>query len=531
MDATQFSRVIKPQEGFQEDFLSSTADIVIGGGAAGAGKTFVTLLEPLRNKDNKEFTTVYFRRNIPQITMQGGLRDESLKLYPSFGAKFSNQSLKWYFPSGMTVKFTHLEHEQTVYNHQGAQYALIIFDELTHFSKFQFFYLMTRNRSMSGVKPYMRATCNPDPDSWLAEFLEWWIEQDPKHPNYGFPVPERAGKVRYMVAYNDDIIWGNSKAEVYNLVPKEFWDKIPKDINPAEMIKSVTFIPGSIYQNKELLKINPAYLGNLMAQDEQTKSQLLDGNWKVRNDGNSLYHHQAIQDLFTNYAAPSNFRCITCDAARFGKDLAVIYVWKGWMVTKIIILTKCDDNMIYEAIEAERKRFQIPVSRVVVDQDGVGAGVVRLGKYVGFSGDGQVVLVPELKKGKDKKKENYKNLKTQCYYRTAERVNNGEVAIAVSNDTVVVDGVYTAKIMYKGKLIKVEELIARHLRSIKIVPVLEGKKQINTKEEQKLIAGGSPDMADTLMMREYLDLTKTEMNVSEPDDDGEVSPLDLLDFD
>ena len=95
----------------------------------------------------------------------------------------------------------------------------------------------------------------------------------------------------------------------------------------------------------------------------------------------------------------------------------------------------------------------------------------------------------------------------------------------------VVDGVYTAKIMYKGKLMKVEELIARHLRSIKIVPVLEGKKQINTKEEQKVIAGGSPDMADTLMMREYLDLTKTGMNVSgEEGDEGEHSALDDLDF-
>src|SRR5690349_11247031 len=113
-DTTKFSRVIKPQEGFQTDFLSTPADIAIGGGAAGAGKTFAELLEPLRHKDNSNFTTVIFRRNVPQITMQGGLRDESLKIYPAFKARFSNQSLKWFFPSRATLKMTHLEDDKTV---------------------------------------------------------------------------------------------------------------------------------------------------------------------------------------------------------------------------------------------------------------------------------------------------------------------------------------------------------------------------------------------------------------------------------
>lgn len=524
MDATKFSRVIKPQKGFQEDFSSTSADIAIGGGAAGAGKSFIALLEPLRHKNNGGFGAVFFRRNIPQITMQGGLKDESLKLYPSFQAQLHNQSLKWYFPSGMTVKFTHLEHENTVYNHQGAQYALIIFDELTHFSRFQFMYMLTRSRSMCGVKPYIRATCNPDPDSWVAEFLEWWIEQDSKSPNFGFPIPERAGKLRYMVTYNDQVIWGDSKAEVYGLVPKEYWDKIPKDINPSDMIKSVTFIPGSIYENKELLKVNPTYLGNLMAQDEQTKSQLLDGNWKVRSDGDSLFMHQAIQDLFSNYAAASDYRAITCDAARFGNDLAVIFVWKGWQIVKTIIFTKCDANMLFDAIELERKRFSIPISQVVVDQDGVGGGVVKLGRYIGFQGGTKALKDPSTRIV-----ENYKDLKTQCYYRFSERVNNSEVAIAISNETVVIDGVYGSKMMYKGKLTDISELIKKHLRAIKKRPILEKKKQINPKEEQKIIAGGSPDFADTGMMRELLELKRSGLHVS--DEDRESSELDDLDFD
>lgn len=526
MDVTNYSRIIKPQEGFQKKFLSSPADIVIGGGAAGAGKTFAEVMEPLRHRTNKEFTAVIFRRNIPQITMQGGLRDETLKLYPTYGAKLSNQHLKWYFPSGATVKMTHLEDDSACLNHQGGQYALIIFDELTHFSRFQFFYMLTRNRSTCGVKPYIRATCNPDPDSWLAEFLEWWIDQNPKSPTFGFPIAERAGVLRYMVTYKEDVIWGDTKAEVYQKVPKEYWDLLPKEINPADMIKSVTFIPGSIFENKELLAVNPQYLGNLMAQSEQIKSQLLDGNWKLRSDATSLFHYQASVDLFTNYVPPSERRYITCDAARFGNDLTVIFVWKGWQVVKIVILTKSDANEIVAAIEEERKRFQVPISQILVDQDGVGGGVVSLGKYKGFSGGSK-----PLKDPKTRILENYENLKTQCYYRMANRVNNGCVSISVSNETVVVDGVFGKKMKLKGKLQDVQNLIIQDLRVIKPQPPDKYKNlRINPKDGengQKVLLGRSPDFADTLMMREYQELKGEVVMSEEPEEETILSELDF----
>ncbi|WP_325053334.1 terminase large subunit domain-containing protein [Sinorhizobium meliloti] len=68
---------------------------------------------------------------------------------------------------------------------------LICFDELTHFSASSSRYMVSRNRSMSGVGPYTRATCNPDADSWVAELISWWIDQDT-----GLPIPERAGVLR-----------------------------------------------------------------------------------------------------------------------------------------------------------------------------------------------------------------------------------------------------------------------------------------------------------------------------------------------
>jgi hypothetical protein len=88
-------------------------------------------METVRHIHNPEFGAVTFRRESPQITNEGGLWDESEKLYPLLGAKGIRQPLQWTFPSGARETFTHLQHESDVFNHQGAQIPLIKYDELT----------------------------------------------------------------------------------------------------------------------------------------------------------------------------------------------------------------------------------------------------------------------------------------------------------------------------------------------------------------------------------------------------------------
>jgi Terminase large subunit, T4likevirus-type, N-terminal len=103
-----FNVRIAPQPGPQSLFLSTPADIAIYGGAAGGGKTFAELIEPLRHVSNKDFGAVIFRRTTPQITNEGALWDESTKLYPLLDAKPNQGVLYWTFPSGATVSFKHL---------------------------------------------------------------------------------------------------------------------------------------------------------------------------------------------------------------------------------------------------------------------------------------------------------------------------------------------------------------------------------------------------------------------------------------
>lgn len=503
-------KIIKPQEGFQEDFLSSEADIVIGGGAAGVGKTWCELVEPLRHKDVKNFNAMVFRRTTVQIRNPGGLWDESSEIYPYLGARPNSQHLEWTFPnSGAVVKFSHLEHERNIYDHQGAQYCLIIFDEVTHFTKKMFFYLLSRNRSMCGVKPYIRATCNPDPDSFVAELIDWWIDNEEKLPNgepnlhYGYPIRERAGVIRYFLVDQEQYVWGDTKEEVISKCPHIFEKEIFEGINHDDLIKSITFIPGNIYDNKELLSKDPSYLANLMAQDDDEKARLLDGNWKKRVDARCIFNYICIGGMFTNlYPSNTTNRYITCDAARFGEDWATIFVWYGWKVVKLIVLTKSDPSEIVNAIEAERERFSIIKGRVVVDQDGVGGGVVKLGRYIGFSGDSPPMVEPGTSI-----KENYKNLKTQLYYRYADKVNADEVSMPLDNNNVVVDGGYGVKVKHNGKVVDVRDLIKQDHRAIRRKENNEeGKKQINSKVEQKVILmGRSPDFSDGASLRAIFD--------------------------
>ena len=187
------------------------------------------------------------------------------------------------FPSGAKVSFNHLQLERDIYNWQGAQIAMIAFDELTHFTEKQFVYMLSRNRSTCGVKPYIRATTNPDADSWVAEFLSWWIDQET-----GYPIVERSGVIRYFYRLDGSFLWGDTVQELV--------DKYSAD--PA-LCKSVTFIASSIYDNRILLEANPEYLANLNGLDIVEKERLLKGNWKIRPSAGLYFKRENIRIVQT----------------------------------------------------------------------------------------------------------------------------------------------------------------------------------------------------------------------------------------
>ncbi len=131
-----------------------------------------------------------------------------------------------------------------------------------------------------------------------------------------------------------NFVWGDSKEEVIEKCPHIFNRTEFQGFDKNDLIKSVTFIPGSIYDNKELLRVNPEYLGSLLALDEQEQARLLSGNWKIRQDGTALFSYVNITNLFSNFTEQSEEKYITCDYAREGRDLTVIYTWLGYDIVR-----------------------------------------------------------------------------------------------------------------------------------------------------------------------------------------------------
>lgn len=261
-------KALTPQAGPQTAFMCSKADIVIYGGAAGGGKTYALLLEGLRHKDVKGFGGVIFRRNYNQITAEGGLWDASHKIYDQVPDCFPGKTpkLHWSFAAGGRLNFAHISCDDDLSSWQGTEICYLGFDELTHFSRKQFLYMLSRNRSTCGIKPYVRATCNPDADSWVANFIEWWIDQDT-----GYPIPERSGVIRYMCVLNDTIYFAPTAEELAEKY----------DIDVVDC-KSVTFIASRLEDNRALMENDPGYMANLKALLEVDRERLLNGNWKIK---------------------------------------------------------------------------------------------------------------------------------------------------------------------------------------------------------------------------------------------------------
>jgi predicted phage terminase large subunit-like protein len=162
-----------------------------------------------------------------------------------------------------------MQHESDRFNWQGAQIPLIAFDELTHFARSQFFYMLSRNRTACGVRPYVRATYNPVPPDdeiggWIHEFVGWYLDANGEYPD-----PAKAGIVRWFVNVNDKLRWFSDRETAVAEFP---------DIPP----KSFTYIPSFVTDNKILMNVDPGYLANLYGLGHVDQERLLRGNHKIK---------------------------------------------------------------------------------------------------------------------------------------------------------------------------------------------------------------------------------------------------------
>lgn len=230
-----------------------------------------------------------------------------MSLFPLVGAT-SRKTPKpmFVFPSGSKVTFDHLERYSDCLSYQGSQIPLIEFDELTHFDERVFWYMLSRNRSDSGVPGYIRASTNPDPDSWVRKLIAWWIGPD------GYAIPERSGVIRWFIRVQGNVTWGDTKEEMlarqvigykgivklesrnhfplegeegvvyYNKDLRAYYTWNNGDYEDLITPKSVTFIASLLSDNAILMRSDPSYLANMKALPYVEQERLLGGNWDVR---------------------------------------------------------------------------------------------------------------------------------------------------------------------------------------------------------------------------------------------------------
>jgi hypothetical protein len=250
--------IFKANEGPQEDFLAAGETDVLYGGAAGGGKSYAMLVDPLRYAHRSAHRGLILRRSMPELRE---LIDKSRELYPKAfqGCKYREVEKMWTFPSGAKIEFGFLERDADVYRYQGQAYSWIGFDEITHLpTEFAWNYLASRLRTTDpDIVPYMRCTANP------GGVGATWVKKryiDPIPPNESF----------------------------------EGDDGLTRKFIPARL------------QDNPFLASDGRYERMLKALPPTQRQQLLEGNWDV-SEGAAFTEFTPVLHVVTPFEIPINW--------------------------------------------------------------------------------------------------------------------------------------------------------------------------------------------------------------------------------
>lgn len=368
------TKIFKPQPGFQEKFCRSNADITIGGGNLGGGKTFGALLAMAQYTNLPNFRGCCIRKTLKETDMAGGLWDDAKTIYGSM-ATFHESKFYIEFPSGARIYMVHVFDQENVEKlmerWKGAQYDVIYFDEGTGFPFITFTTVGTRNRGKEGIGRIL-ITTNPSKTHWLRTLLDWYIGPD------GFMIPERDGVVRYMYNMGDtieDVVTGATKEEVYQACKANIDRKIAsmssKDntVDWRTLVKSFVFYRGKLSENAVVLSNNTGYAGSVAMSGGGRADQLLEGNWNVDldvKDANEISYDAAL-NLFNVDPQRTGEKFITVDLADLGTDNFFLCLWDGFNIEDYVYISKSDSEYNKAAIKGQAKKWGVREENIYYD--------------------------------------------------------------------------------------------------------------------------------------------------------------------
>lgn len=328
------------------------------------------------------------------------------------------------------------------------------------------------NKSMIYLKDLFLYPSDPNFDELGSlEITDAFIDESAQISKKAFDIV--GSRIRYQLDENDlvpKILWTSNPSKNWNY--SEFY----KPNKNSELIEYRKFVQSLVTDNPF---ISQHYIDNLNKLPLIDRERLLYGNWEYDDDPARLMEFDKIVNIFTNNFVKIGSRYITADIARFGSDKAVIMVWDGFRVIKIISIDKCSITELAEKIKALAYEYSVPMNNVVCDEDGVGGGVVDILSCKGFTNNARPFEESDIVV-------QYQNLKSQCYFHLSYVINRDELFISETE--------------YKEIIIQELEQVKRHNID------KDGKLAIIPKEKVKELLGRSPDFSDALMMRMYFEL-------------------------
>jgi len=278
--------------------------------------------------------------------------------------------------------------------------------------------------------------------------------------------------------------WASEPKTLYTCNPgknwlySHFWKPLIRDGIKIEGSAFVT----ALYTDNPYID-HAKYKKNVIRTKNKVKiERLLHGNFEYDDAPNRLIEHNAICNLFTNDFVEGGDRYLSADIALQGSDLFVIAVWDGWRVEKIITRKKTTGKDVEDLLKSAARQHKVPQSNIVYDNDGVG----------GFLGGYLENAKPFVNNARAMNDENYSNLKTQCYFKLAERISANEIYIECDDA-------------------EMREKIEEELAQVRQKDVdKDGPLRLVPKEKIKEAIGRSPDFADALMMRCVFDIEPPE---------------------
>lgn len=492
------------QRGGQEDMLSVDADIKICGGSRGGSKSFSSLMEALKDVKDPEFHGFILRKEKDDLQ---SIISDSYKVFSQYGSYNKSQNdMTWNFTNGGWLKFSYYAGAYQDFKDriQGRQYAYVCIDEGTQCSYKKFKYLLTVNRNAARIRNRFWITCNPDPESWVRKFIDWWVDED------GYIIPERNKVVRYCFMDGDSpdsIYWGDTREEVYEQC-KGIIDSLWKD-NYAELgytrqemfIKSATFIRADVSENIKLISTDVSYLANLAQQDEEQRMRDLEANWNWKAAGDDMIKMEDLDKIFDNSEQLGDgIRRASADIAFTGGDNFVMWLWIGWHCADIVVL-RLDSKTLVSVVQAKLREWGVEECNFTYDMQGIGQ------YFKGFFKDAvpfnnQAAPYAENRKEEEGIKCLYKDLKSQCAWLFYRMVKENQISIEPSLLERKYSGDGFDKVPLRQILQKERKMLRRDENNEN-----RGFKLISKKEAKKYV-GHSPDFFESWFYRMIFTLTK-----------------------